>query len=181
MSQHNLDWTQHEVSFGVWDRDKNMGLLRMIPLGCHTSEQREDPDSPRYTAYGIYIQVKLERLGLECTGYDFVHPNVFRKLLALLKNVMPPPPKVVLFGDEGGIEILFDRQEDGYISVFGRIPGKGGISDSWFSGDSMRLRDAMKITVEFEFMLSPQQALESSEELENLLAHIRSVEEQESR
>jgi hypothetical protein len=30
MTQHNLYWTQHEVSFGVWDQEKCTGLLAYL-------------------------------------------------------------------------------------------------------------------------------------------------------
>ena len=182
MAQHEWDWTRHEVSFGVWDREKCVGLLRVIPLGCHVSEHGGDPDSPRYAAYGIYVQVRVEGLGVECTGGDFVHPDQLRALLSLLKGDTPAPPaKALLCGDDGGIEIQFERSEEGYIAVDGRIPARGGTPEWMFSRDPLLLRTAMKTAVHFEFMLAPKQAIESAAELANLLAYVRTVEERESR
>lgn len=31
MDRDELGWTQHEVSFGVWDGEKCAGLLRLVP------------------------------------------------------------------------------------------------------------------------------------------------------
>jgi hypothetical protein len=122
MCQQNFDWTQREVSFGVWGEQKCMGVLRVIPLGCELGEQREDPDLPRYVAYGIYIQVKLETPGVNCTGGDFVDPNQFRRLLALLKGTLSSSDTASLLGDDGGVEVHWQRAQGKHLGNRAHAP-----------------------------------------------------------
>jgi hypothetical protein len=123
MTPENVSWMQHEVSFGVWDQEKCTGLLRIIPLGCELEERRDDPDALPFSAYGIYVRVKVEADGFECTGADFIPPTRFRELLHLLEG---NPEAVKLVGDDGGVDVAFRWTEEGVVSVVGRIPAKGG-------------------------------------------------------
>jgi hypothetical protein len=179
---HNLDWTQHEVSFGVWHDGKCTGLLRIIPLGCELGEKREDPDAPRYTAYGIYSQVKVETEGLACTAFDFIAPRCYVDLYRLVKFGRGSAPAAVEFGgDDGGIEIHFQWRGDGDVSVVGHLPSSAYSIDHLLARDPLLLRKYMKTNVQIEFLLPPDKLDEPCTELEALLRFVRSVEEKESR
>jgi hypothetical protein len=182
MTQHNLHWTQHEVSFGVWEHGKCSGLLRIIPLGVELAEQRGNPDARRYSAYGIYVQVKIEQDGFECTGSDFIHPNQFHELLEMLKRDHDDGSgKVKLRGDDGGIAIHFHCREEGDVSVAGQIPAMANPREYWLAKDPLLLQKRIMTMVNFEFLLEQRHVLESCEELEKLLAYVRAVEESEDR
>jgi hypothetical protein len=179
MTQHNLYWTQHEVSFGVWDREKCTGQLRLIPVGCEIDEQRDgDPDAPRYAAYGVYVQVKIEQEGFECSGCDFVHPRRFQELLAVLKGIgNPAPTEADLYGDDGGVEIHFRRQDDGDVLIVGQVPAKINLWEYDVRKDPLLLTKCIKTIVQFEFLLKPERAIQPCEDIEGLLAYLRSLEE----
>jgi hypothetical protein len=178
MRQHNLYWTQWEVSFGVWEQEECKGLLRIIPLGCEVGEQRANPDAPPHSTYGVYVQVKIEQDEFKCTGFDFIHPGCFRDLHHMLKKLgNPAPAEAKLIGAEGGIEIDFHWREDGDVSVEGHVPARINPWDSYLARDPLLLRKCIKTLVDFEFLLQPEKIPESCDEIERLLEHIRSVEE----
>jgi hypothetical protein len=179
---HNVDWTQHEVSFGVWEEGKCTGLLRIIPLGCELGEQREDPDAPRYTAYGIYSQVKVETNGFDCTAFDFISPSCYKDLYRLFMFGKESAPGAIQFaGQDGGVEIDFRWREEGDLSVVGHLPSPAYSIDHLLARDPLLLRKYIKTNVQFEFLVPPDKLEEASAELETLLAYVRSVEEKESR
>ena len=182
MTHRNLYWPQHEISFRVGDEDNCGGLLRIIPLGCELQEQQEDPDAPGCSSYGIYVQVKIETIGVECSGGDFISPKQFRALLEMLKGGQKlSSNQVAIRGDDGGVDIHFQWREEGDVSVIGDIPATGGYSNAYFTANPLELRKTIKTSVRFEFLMEARDLREPCDELENLLEYVRSIEEKESR
>jgi len=151
-------------------------------VGCELGEQRQDPDAPRYSVYGVYVRLKIEKDGFECTGGDFVQPNVFRELLAMLRGVQTTGPTTAdLYGDDGGVEIHFQWREEGDVLVAGQIPATTNPWEYWLRTDPLLLRKQIKTIVQFEFLIDPQRIFQPCAELEHLLEYIRSIEERESK
>jgi len=131
------DWMpQYGLCFPIASEHFGPARLHITPTGYEKDTNGNFAPAHRDRVYGLYVTARFEDdgQGLKHEISDFVQPDCFRALEELIAESTNQVSRVLLQGDDGYLEISFQREVDGKLRIMCTSPSRG------WSVDCLRLQ-----------------------------------------
>lgn len=148
------DWmSQHGLRFPIASEHFGPARLHITPTGYEKDTNGNFAPAHRDRVYGLYVTARFDDdgRGLKYEIHDFVQPECFHELEMLVAEPSNQAPPVLLQGDDGYLEIRFQREADGKLRIICTSPSRG------WSVDCLRLQ--LECTVNAESLAEPRKQI----------------------
>ena len=122
------DWMpQYEICFPIESKHFGPSRLQITPKGYEKDTGGGLAPDHRNRVYGIYVTARFEDegRGLKYDISDFIQPECFRELEAIVAESENEKPPAQFVGDDGYIDIHFSRVTDHRLRILCLSPSLG--------------------------------------------------------
>lgn len=158
---------QCEVYLTIDDPQRNPGSICITPYNYWTWIERDcDPDSIP-SVHGLYATMCLETWNHSRTVGDIIDPSRFRELRELILNGSRTDCEPIWFcGEDGDVSLRISWWNNDWLRIIGDVPGRGSIPEP----------PHVHIISRLMCFVSAASALQTVEEIDNLLRLVRRIE-----
>ena len=122
------DWMpQHKLCFPFESEHFGPSRLTITPTGYEKDTRGVFSQTHRNRVYGLYVTARFEDdgRGLQYDIADFVQPECFQELEAIVADSAIEIPPAQFQGDDGYIDISFGRESDQRLRISCKSPSPG--------------------------------------------------------
>ena len=150
---------QYECCFPIATEHPGTARLHIVPRGYEKDKGGRYNPIDRDQVYGLYVTGRIEddRKEFKYAIHDFVVPKAFQSLEMFLADSTSQAPVAELCGEDGRLQINFEREAEGQLKVICYSPSCG------LEGDFLRV--TFEFTVNAESLIVPRKQIRELLEL----------------